>query len=293
MGNQVSGFIFIACLLLSLTISLSADLAVANPTPQRSYITITQSGDIEPPTDLIMHEGNVYRLTANVTLYAVKIQCSNIVFDGFGYFILGAEDEWSHPKWWAGNSGLLLDNVTGVVVQNVKVLRFYQGVTLQGCVNCSVHQVVTQNINLLQSNNNTISQNNVIDTSIPSVIQESSGNLIYKNNFTLVGAAGANFWDNGAVGNYWSDYAGIDSNGDGIGDTPYVVDSPNNIDHYPMMESVIINEPQTVLSTPQIEPSVDTSSLNSTVIVILVASVVIVVCVGVFAIVKLKKRKMT
>lgn len=32
-----------------------------------------------------------------------------------------------------------------------------------------------------------------------------------------------NQWDNGAIGNYWSDYSGKDTNDDGIGDTPYTI----------------------------------------------------------------------
>lgn len=44
----------------------------------------------------------------------------------------------------------------------------------------------------------------------------------------------SNFWDNGEEGNYWSDYPGTDSDGDGIGDTPYIIDA-NNIDRYPLM----------------------------------------------------------
>ncbi len=42
------------------------------------------------------------------------------------------------------------------------------------------------------------------------------------------------FWDNGTEGNFWSDYTGIDNNGDGIGDTPYEIDVSRS-DHYPLM----------------------------------------------------------
>ena len=53
-------------------------------------------------------------------------------------------------------------------------------------------------------------------------------NLIYKNYFYdngLFNAAnnGKNKWDNGVIGNYWDDYAGVDANDDGIGDTPYII----------------------------------------------------------------------
>lgn len=45
---------------------------------------------------------------------------------------------------------------------------------------------------------------------------------------------GGNQWDNGSEGNSWSDYTGVDLNGDGIGDTPYVIPS-RGVDRYPLM----------------------------------------------------------
>jgi hypothetical protein len=43
-------------------------------------------------------------------------------------------------------------------------------------------------------------------------------------------------WDDGypSGGNFWSDYAGTDDNDDGIGDTPYAINT-NNTDNYPLM----------------------------------------------------------
>jgi len=47
-------------------------------------------------------------------------------------------------------------------------------------------------------------------------------------------------WDNSTTGNYWDDYAGLDENGDEIGDTPYIIDE-NNQDNYPLMNPVDIS----------------------------------------------------
>jgi hypothetical protein len=52
--------------------------------------------------------------------------------------------------------------------------------------------------------------------------------------------------DNGIEGNYWDVYTGVDNNGDGIGDTPFVI-YENNQDNYPLMNQWI---PPTQQSEP-------------------------------------------
>jgi nitrous oxidase accessory protein NosD len=63
-------------------------------------------------------------------------------------------------------------------------------------------------------------------------------NTFYNNNFVnndiQVSGGDTNLWDNGKEGNYWSDYTGVDADGDGIGDTPYVIDATTQ-DNFPLM----------------------------------------------------------
>jgi len=99
---------------------------------------------------------------------------------------------------------------------------------------------------------NAVIGNNITNNSAGIVMDYAFNNTIYHNNIinnteqTRVSNSSSNAWDNGypSGGNYWNDYGGVDlysgpyqneTDSDGIGDTPYVIDD-DNIDHYPLMK---------------------------------------------------------
>jgi len=108
----------------------------------------------------------------------------------------------------------------------------------------------------VNSNNNVVTGCNIY-SNIQSITiwQNSNKNLVYLNNFWKNDEPaideGNNSWDNGVQGNYWDRYQGQDSNGDGIGDTPYII-SEGNDDRFPLISMIlpdIITHPTNVKQT--------------------------------------------
>jgi parallel beta-helix repeat protein len=101
------------------------------------------------------------------------------------------------------------------------------------------------------SDNNTVINNLVSNSDYGILLFSSNNTKVYHNSFIdsvqqiLLSESFNTAWDDGypSGGNYWSDYVGVDvfsgpsqneTGSDGIGDTPYVVDSVNQ-DNYPLM----------------------------------------------------------
>ena len=103
------------------------------------------------------------------------------------------------------------------------------------------------------STNNTITNNNILENDHNGIsLIDNRDNIIYSNNFinntnNVRSRNSTNIWNstekisyvyNGKtyenyMGNYWDDYYGSDADGDGIGDTAYLIDSDK--DNYPLM----------------------------------------------------------
>jgi parallel beta-helix repeat protein len=119
-------------------------------------------------------------------------------------------------------NGIEIENCSGTIVSGNTVLNSFTGIFVSNSNNDAFFgNTVSSNKNygiyVRQSSNNTIFHNSFL------------GNTRHVLDFNSV-----DFWDNGAEGNYWSNYTGVDSDFDGIGETSHVLDA-NNTDHYPLM----------------------------------------------------------
>jgi len=137
-------------------------------------------------------------------------------------------------------------------------------------------------IHLFESEANLIIENTLKDNGDTGIyLSDSSSNKIYKNSMidNIGGNAYDDFndtyyytysdpnqWDNGAIGNYYSDLACTDNNGDGICEMSYLIEGGTSIDRYPMASPGAAGSTSGIpgsASTVTAIPSASTSSSSS------------------------------
>ncbi len=156
-------------------------------------------------------------------------------------------------------------------------------------------------LQLGMSNFNNFTENNVTSCKYAvSLYAGSSNNIFYYNNFignqlhvfethkqTLLteneSYSVGNKWDNGKTGNYWDNYTGVDSNGDGIGDTSHQV-FEYMVDNYPLMKPFEVDYTHGNVTIPHYQEPISTNptpTANNAQTGFDLETIVIIVVVGV------------
>jgi parallel beta-helix repeat protein len=176
--------------------------------------------------------------------YVAAINCSDITVSG-----ASLEKNWQN---------LLFAYTTNSIVTKTKSTLGEDSVWLIESYNCTltgnnISENIWGGLALVNSSGCTLEGNSLKGNGGYGIfLSYSSDNAFYHNNFIAnpkqawLYGENSNSWDIGypSGGNYWSNYTGADSKSggwqnqtgrDGIGDTPYVIDS-NNVDNYPLMK---------------------------------------------------------
>lgn len=136
----------------------------------------------------------------------------------------------------------LIDSSSNIITNNYIYSNKACGMGLENANNTVITNNIAQNneygIWLSYCTNFTVVGNTLIDNGGGIYLNSSDSNTIFHNNFNNTIKAeiinSASIWTNDFEGNYWSNYIGLDTNHDGIGDSAYTIDA-NNIDKYPLM----------------------------------------------------------
>ena len=260
---------FAVFLLMFSSILMLMEPTNAETVPQS--IVIRPDGSIDPETSQIQRNGDVYTFTGDVSAQIV-VDRDNIVIDGAGYALQGnyngtRTDSWvvgqgpyqeyneTHVPWTLGID-LANKNRHNLTVKNLNIKNFYIGMYIWTSNNTITGCAITDNIVgiLLSGDSNTITKNYIANNeegiffgvnqpgNLPLNIVMTHNSFV-DNNVHFSGCFCEDYnttepihtWDDEKEGNFWSDYNGTDADGDGVGDTPYIID-PQNRDRYPLMQ---------------------------------------------------------
>ncbi|WGM88513.1 MAG: hypothetical protein IAX21_11400 [Candidatus Bathyarchaeota archaeon] len=242
--------------LLLITSLLLVNFCAVNLLPVKGaqMIFIRAEGTIEG-TNKIYRSGDTYIFSGDIEdSYGIIVEKNNIIIDGKGHTLKSVPRILPVGSW---DFGIELSNVTNgnVTIKNLNIIDFNIGVYIWTTGNTITKNTVKgSNVGIfLAACPNTIIEN-YVEGNIQGVFlgpipveHEIVYNVFYLNSFVNntwnvydcectepKWKQHLNIWNNGTCGNYWGDYNGPDTDGNGIGDIPYQV-TEDDVDIFPLM----------------------------------------------------------
>ena len=242
-------------------------------------------------------DGAGYSLQGNGTGTGIFLQgINNVTVKNLRItnFTVGIEVTWS-------SVGFGVDS-SNIVVQENTITNTEYGIHAESPINLRVLEnticnnkmgIFSYDFSGLESHSIFVYGNNISSNSI-GIETHQIKSTVYHNNFlnnTSQANATKPYWyhwyttmwhdDRLKEGNFWSNYNGTDANGDGIGDTPYIVDA-NNTDYYPLMKPISADSSKEPTSTPSQTPKIQTEPFPVTIVAVTSASLAVFVAVLVY-----------
>ena len=236
-------------LILSFVVTFS-DVAIVRATATgdiHGNTTINEDGTISPSDSPIHRDGNIYTLTGDLHGAHLLIRRNNIIFDGNGHTLYHDIQLRKVTNVTVKNTLIINDGGMGISFDYSSNITIFNN-TISGCGRVEMGPFTSAIFNI-SGDSIVIVENTLIENEIALIVTKAN-TLVYYNNFIdnhydirEWGALGFTpipsvaIFDNGTVGNYWSRYNGTDGDGNGIGDTPYILDE-NNQDNYPLVNVI-------------------------------------------------------
>ena len=289
--------------------------ALANAEAPLPTIRIKSDGSVDPASAPILSVGNTYVFTSDLSARGIVVEKPNVILDGAGFALRGPYDG-EQTLWiigegpnqtvtnetWSIGVDLLTNDVVGLTVRNLRIENFSIGMYLwaQKCTSNGNH-ITNTIVGILVSGSNSLITGNFFGNNKNGVFfgSNGAGNIpegiaVYNNSFVnntrqLGGCICVDYnltetthaWDNGSIGNFWSDYNGTDENHDGIGDTPYNIDVLNE-DRFPLMIGPGVSPTPVPTGSAALTPLLDPTTLAHGALAVTVAVAVILTIVVVF-----------
>jgi len=185
-----------------------------------------------------IYNNEIYGCHSSVSIVPMGSDCNNNIIDSnyFHDLNIGVSIEESAP-----GTRVISNNITNCGMWGV-FLFFAEDNLIDN--NTITHSGIGVYLAGGGCENNIVSNNNISYNDV-GVKTRGWHNKIYYNNFVNntknAYDESSNTWYKfklfgKSMGNYWDDYTGSDTNGDGIGDTPYNIPGGNNKDKYPLMK---------------------------------------------------------